>query len=120
MRKKITVILSLSVFVMFMSFRKRTPSLFTIPQGWPKPAYDLKKDPLTESKIAIGRKLFYDPILSRDSTISCSSCHSQYTAFTHVDHSLSHGIAGRLGKRNSPALANLAWSTSFMWDGAVA
>lgn len=70
-------------------------------------------------QINLGRRLFYDPILSRDSTISCSSCHLSFTAFTHTDHDLSHGIDGRIGLRNSPALMNLAWSTSFMWDGAI-
>ncbi len=98
-----------------------TPGLvpFTIPKGWPKPAYDFKKNPLSENKIALGRILFYDPILSKDSTISCNSCHSQYSAFTHIDHNLSHGIAGRIGTRNSPALLNLAWGKNYMWDGSV-
>jgi cytochrome c peroxidase len=68
--------------------------------------------------VALGRELFHDPILSKDSTISCSSCHSQYNAFAHSDHALSHGIADRIGIRNAPALINLAWSESFMWDGA--
>jgi cytochrome c peroxidase len=81
--------------------------------------YDFKKNPLDERKIEIGRLLFHDPILSRDSTISCTSCHLQYTAFTHVDHRLSHGINDRIGTRNSPALMNLAWAKTFMWDGAV-
>jgi cytochrome c peroxidase len=58
-------------------------------------------------------------MLSRNNTISCASCHLPNTAFTHVDHDLSHGIEGRIGKRNSPALMNLAWSKAFMWDGAV-
>jgi cytochrome c peroxidase len=119
MRKKVAVISCIVLWVALLSFKKKTPSLFVVPKGWPQPAYDLKKNPLTKDKIALGRKLFYDPILSRDSTISCSSCHLQYTAFTHIDHGLSHGIAGQIGKRNSPALMNLAWSTSFMWDGAV-
>lgn len=70
-------------------------------------------------QINLGRRLFYDPILSRDSTISCSSCHLSFTAFTHTDHDLSHGIDGRIGLRNSPALMNLAWSTTLMWDGAI-
>jgi cytochrome c peroxidase len=63
--------------------------------------------------------LFYDPVLSHDNTISCASCHSQYTAFTHVDHALSHGIHDSIGTRNSPALMNLAWHNTFMWDGAI-
>ena len=51
--------------------------------------------------------------------ISCASCHSPYSAFTHVDHAVSHGIDDRVGTRNSPALMNLAWHDLFMWDGAV-
>ena len=89
------------------------------PASWPKPVYDFEKSPLSKEGIALGRKLFYDPILSADSTISCSNCHLSYTAFTHVDHALSHGIKDSVGTRNSPALMNLAWGKSFMWDGAV-
>jgi len=92
---------------------------FIVPKGWPKPAYDFTKNPLTTEKIELGRALFYDPILSCDSTVSCATCHSQYAAFTHTDHPFSHGIDNRLGKRNAPSLINLAWNTSFMWDGAV-
>lgn len=89
------------------------------PKYWPKPSYDFSKNPLTKQGIELGRRLFYDPILSRDSTVSCSNCHLSFTAFTHVDHALSHGIEDRIGTRNSPALMNLAWVNSFMWDGAV-
>jgi cytochrome c peroxidase len=96
-----------------------TPIYFEVPKGWPKPHYDFKKNPLTEEGFELGRKLFYDPILSRDNTISCSSCHLQATGFTHVDHDLSHGIDGKIGTRNSLALMNLAWSKDFMWDGGV-
>lgn len=89
------------------------------PESWPKPLYDFEKSPLSKEGVALGRKLFYDPILSADSSISCSNCHLVYTAFTHVDHQLSHGIGDSIGTRNSPALMNLAWSKHFMWDGAV-
>jgi cytochrome c peroxidase len=51
--------------------------------------------------------------------ISCSSCHLSFTSFTHLDHSLSHGIYDSIGTRNSPVLVNLAWNKSFMWDGAI-
>lgn len=90
-----------------------------VPANWPKPEYDFTRNPLSEEGIALGRQLFYDPILSADSTISCANCHLSYTAFTHVDHALSHGIHDSTGTRNSMTLVNLAWSTSFMWDGAV-
>jgi cytochrome c peroxidase len=89
------------------------------PSNWPKPQYDFEKNPLTDSKIQLGRKLFYDPQLSANNTISCANCHLSYTAFTHVDHPVSHGIYDSIGFRNSPVLINLAWNKYFMWDGAV-
>lgn len=96
-----------------------TPLYFEVPQNWPKPQYDFKNNPLTEEGFQLGRNLFYDPILSRDNTISCQSCHLQNTGFTHIDHDVSHGIDGKIGTRNSLVLTNLAWSSSFMWDGGV-
>lgn len=105
--------------LLIASFSIKNEYLFIVPQNWPKPHYDFTKNPLSESKIELGRKLFYDPILSRDNKISCASCHSQFNAFTHVDHALSHGIEDKIGTRNSPALMNLAWHKSFMWDGAI-
>ena len=92
---------------------------FAVPKGWPKPVYDFKKNKLTQQKIFLGRVLFYDPVLSRDNTISCASCHSSYHAFTHVDHALSHGIGDSIGKRNALPLMNLAWQKQFMWDGSI-
>ncbi len=117
--KKQHIILLLTVCLLATAFRHKVPAPFPVPEGWPAPVYDFKKNPLDKNKILLGRMLFYDPILSRDSTISCASCHLQYTAFTHVDHSLSHGIEGHIGTRNSPVLVNMAWEKSFMWDGAV-
>lgn len=105
--------------VVILAFKKGSKTSITIPAGWPKPAYNFAAKPLTPEKILLGRVLFYDPVLSRDSTVSCSSCHTQYSAFTHLDHQLSHGIEGRIGTRNAPAVMNLAWGRSFMWDGRV-
>jgi cytochrome c peroxidase len=101
------------------SIKKTSLSIFDYPKSWPKPVYDFDKNPLTEEKFELGRKLFYDPILSRDGTISCASCHLQATGFTHIDHELSHGIDGEIGDRNSLTLQNLAWNKSFMWDGGI-
>ncbi len=89
------------------------------PNHFPEPTYDFSSNPLNEETIQLGRALFYDPILSADGTISCASCHSPYNAFAHSDHALSHGINDQVGTRNAPALFNLAWQSSFMWDGAV-
>lgn len=88
-------------------------------QTWPEPIYNFENNPKSEVGFELGRKLFYDPKLSRDETISCASCHLQYTGFAHVDHNVSHGIEGRKGTRNAPALINLIWNESFHWDGGV-
>lgn len=97
-----------------------SPSLeFYVPEGFPQPVYSFSNNPITKDGFELGRKLFYDPILSRDSTISCGSCHQQFAAFAHSDHRLSHGIDDQLGKRNAPGLFNMAWFPSFMWDGGV-
>ena len=118
MKKLLIVICCLAMVLLAMKKRDSYTQLH-VPDGWPKPVYDLHKNPLTKEKVLLGRSLFHDPILSADSTISCTSCHLQYTAFSHVDHALSHGIHDSIGTRNSPTLANLAWSSVFMWDGAV-
>lgn len=112
------LLLSLLCFAI-VAFRSVEDSLFVVPSNFPKPVYDFSKNSLTANKIQLGRALFYDPILSRDNLISCASCHSQFSAFTHTDHALSHGIDDKIGFRNSPALMNLAWQTSFMRDGAI-
>jgi len=86
------------------------------PKGWPEPVYNR---PVTDAGFVLGKKLFYDPNLSRDGSVSCASCHLSFTGFTHVDHAVSHGIDDRIGTRNSPVLINLAWNSSFHWDGGV-
>jgi len=91
----------------------------TLPKRFGKPTYDLRVNPITPNGFLLGRALFYDAILSRDSSTSCASCHQRFAAFGHVDHTLSHGINGRIGTRNVPAIQNEIWNTSFMWDGGV-
>ena len=116
----VSVVFGISIIGIYAFSKSHlTPIYNEVPKGWPKPHYDFKKNPLTEEGFQLGRKLFYDPILSRDNTISCASCHLQATGFTHIDHDLSHGIDGKIGTRNSLALMNLAWSKDFMWDGGV-
>jgi cytochrome c peroxidase len=95
------------------------PVSFAVPAGWPQPAYAFVNNPLTSEGFILGRKLFYDVRLSRDNTISCGTCHQQFASFAHLDHDVSHGIYGLFGTRNSPGLANMAWHTSFFWDGGV-
>ena len=116
MRKVIVIILLCAAVL--LGFRSSN-DILRVPENWPKPVYDFNRYPLKQEKIDLGRRLFYETLLSRDSSISCNSCHLSYTAFTHIDHKLSHGIQGLIGTRNAPALMNLAWSNSFMWDGRI-
>lgn len=92
---------------------------FVIPPGFPQPVYQFTDNAVTNERFELGRKLFYDPILSRDNSISCGSCHQQAGAFSHIDHKVSHGIDDLNGTRNSPSLFNLAWHSNFMWDGGI-
>ena len=89
----------------------------TLPANFPAPLYALDANPPTAAAFALGRRLFYDVGLSRDGSVSCGSCHQQFVAFANADHRLSHGVAGRLGTRNAPALQNLRWKSEFFWDG---
>ena len=76
-------------------------------------------NPLTIAGVALGERLFFDPILSADSTISCSSCHLPELAFTD-NQPVSIGIKGRAGQRNAPSLINVAYQhTGLFWDGKV-
>lgn len=73
-------------------------------------------NPMTVEGIALGRRLFYDSILSADFTQSCASCHQQGSAFSDPKR-FSVGIDGMAGNRNAPAIINQLWSTDFFWDG---
>ncbi|WP_299668516.1 cytochrome c peroxidase [uncultured Polaribacter sp.] len=75
-------------------------------------------NPLTEEGISLGKKLFFDKILSGNNTQSCASCHDPQKAFTD-NQQFSDGINGNSGKRNAMPLFNLAWNFDerFAWDG---
>jgi len=75
-------------------------------------------NPLTEEGVALGKQLFFDPILSGDGSQSCASCHQPELAFSD-DSPTSQGVSGNFGRRNSMPLFNLAWNYNerFAWDG---
>lgn len=66
----------------------------------------------------LGKKLFYDPILSKDGKISCASCHDPSLAFSDSEN-VSLGSGGLLGTRNSPSLANVAYHPYFTREGGI-
>lgn len=98
---------------------KTTPYTILLPdhvREMPVPA----DNPLTEEGVYLGRKLFYDPILSANNTQSCASCHNQANNFTDNGKRFSTGIDGIQGTRISMPLINLAWMNEFFWDGRAA
>ncbi|MCP9237523.1 cytochrome-c peroxidase [Lewinella sp. JB7] len=74
-------------------------------------------NPSTEAGIALGRKLFFDPVLSADGSVSCASCHQPARAFSD-GRPVSVGTAGRAGTRNTPGLTNVGYfHQALFWDG---
>lgn len=72
----------------------------------------------SQERFELGRLLFYDPILSLDSSISCGSCHEANKAFA-TNNKVEKGVYGRLGTRNVPSLANIGLHPYFTREGGV-
>lgn len=88
---------------------------FTMSRYFPIPPLP-RDNPLLKERVALGERLFNDTALSRDGTLSCASCHTRASAFTD-SRRFSTGVEDRIGTRNGMPLFNLAWKTSFFWDG---
>lgn len=114
--------------VLYLPVRAQAPAKAVMPIGKPitikaplgLPPVPVPADnPLTEESIALGRRLYYDPQLSLDSTISCASCHGPQTGFSDA-RSVSVGVGGKTGTRHSPTVINSAYSGLQFWDGRAA
>lgn len=73
-------------------------------------------NPPTAETISLGRKLFYDPKLSIDGSIACSTCHDPRHDFTDAVP-VSIGVGGSKGTRNAPTILNAAYLPFQFWDG---
>ena len=87
----------------------------SIPKGFPQPTVP-EGNELTQERIELGRMLFYDPVLSLDSSISCADCHHQELAFAD-NQPISPGVNGELAMRNAPTLTNVAYNPTLLFDG---
>lgn len=98
-----------------------TPDSFELvyPAHFPTPEYQFENNEFSREGFILGRKLFYDPLLSVNNTVSCGTCHDAPHAFSDHNVPISSGVFGRMGRRNSPPVFNMLWNTSFMWDGGV-
>lgn len=110
--------------VIFISCKKDkvgyepTPYELKIPSHFPQMIIP-EDNPMTVEGVELGRKLFYEEMLSGNNTMSCGTCHSPQAAFSDPNQ-FSTGIDGVEGNRNSMALINLGWQESFFWDGRAA
>jgi len=97
---KIFTVLSLLVFTMTVGFQADDPAEIN-------------------SRERLGEKLFFDPILSKDQSISCASCHKPEFAFADTS-AVSLGVGGTKGARNTPTVTNLSGRSHLFWDGRSA
>jgi cytochrome c peroxidase len=88
---------------------------YPVPLGLQAP--DVPADnPVTAEKVALGKSLFFDKRLSRDSTVSCATCHDPNKGWTD-QAPVSTGIKGQKGGRSAPTVLNAAYMTLQFWDG---
>jgi len=73
----------------------------------------------TPARVALGRKLYFDPRLSKDGTVACATCHDTTRAFADL-RPTSEGIGGKVGRRNAPTTMNAALLGVQFWDGRAA
>ena len=90
--------------------------LGSTPEGLPLYLPFPKDNPLMPMRVALGRRLFFDPALSADRSVSCTSCHRPAHAFADTVE-FSRGTRGRRPTRNAPSLLNAGYAGPFFWDG---
>lgn len=90
------------------------------PEHFPKPVYTFDNNPPRRTVYELGKRMFFDPILSLDQQVSCGTCHAASAAFADPrGTAVSEGVFGRKGLRNTPALSNLIWYPHFNQDGGI-
>jgi cytochrome c peroxidase len=85
------------------------------PLGLPQVAIPSDNPPTVET-IALGRRLYYDPILSVDNTVSCATCHDPQFGFADPKP-FSEGVGKKFGTRHAPSVLNAAYYNAQFWDG---
>jgi cytochrome c peroxidase len=83
-----------------------------LPEAAPAPS----DNPTTPEKAALGARLFRDPLLSVDGTVSCATCHDLNLGGAER-RPTSRGVGGQIGKRNAPTVYNAAFQARLFWDG---
>ncbi|MFO0936424.1 MAG: cytochrome c peroxidase [Gemmataceae bacterium] len=90
-----------------------------VPLGLDSPPPIPAENPMTLAKWELGKKLYFDPILSTDQSTSCASCHNPQKGYGDRSQ-FSTGIAGNIGGANAPTVINSAYHPRQFWDGRAA
>src|SRR5439155_22714018 len=93
--------------------------LAELPRGLGRRPAVPRDNPLTAARVGLGRRLFFDPLLSGDRTVACASCHDPAHGFAGTA-AVAVGARGQTGHRNAPTLLNVGYGASFFWDGRAA
>ena len=118
LRSPFFILLLVAISISFNQVRDDKYTRITkVPDGFPMVPFP-EDNKFTPERYELGKRLFYDPVLSIDKSISCASCHLPQHAFSDT-LSLSLGVANRLGTRNAPSLANVAYHPYLMREGSV-
>ena len=103
--------------LLLFSFTDSDDYQLKLPTGFESP--EIPEDNiLTEKRVALGEMLFFENILSKDSTLSCGSCHFPEFAFSDTTR-FSTGFDGQKTTRNAPTILNTAYHPVLMRDGGV-
>jgi len=113
---KISFFSQLCILILFPSITSaQTPFTVEAPPGLP-PVPIPEDNPMTVEKVELGKMLYFDPRLSGDNSVSCSSCHMPEHGYAELKP-LSQGIDNHTGPRNANTVINTAYATRLFWDG---
>ncbi len=115
---EITLVVAAALMVYGVAASSGAPSTSggwqgVLPAGFPQPRVPAS-NPMSAAKVAVGRRLFYDPRLSGNGTQSCGSCHRQDLAFTD-GRAQAIGSTGQVHPRNAQSLVNVAYEATLTW-----
>ena len=104
-----------SMALLHLAAQGTPPAQLAVPAGL-HPLAIPEDNPLTEGKVKLGKQLFFDPRLSRDDSVSCSTCHDSAKGWSNGSR-FGTGVDGRIGSRHVPSLVNAAYQKYLFWDG---
>lgn len=110
----------LPLFVLIVSVTAASPQEYSlpVPEGVLPPLIP-NDNPVTQAKVELGQKLYFDPRLSVDDTVSCATCHDPNKGFAD-GLKTSKGVGGKTGVRSAPTVLNAAYYEQQFWDGRAA